>query len=36
VDASGVRYGPPNPDGPPDPDLVVDVPDAAITVAADS
>ncbi len=36
VDASGVRYGPPNPDGPPDPDLVADVPDGAATVAADA
>jgi hypothetical protein len=36
VDASGVRYGPPNPDGPPDPGLLADVPDAATAVAADA
>jgi hypothetical protein len=33
VDESGVRYGPPNPDGPPDPDLA---PEAATSVAGDA
>jgi len=36
VDASGARYGPPNPDGPPDPEVATDAADAAVAVAADA
>jgi len=36
VDASGVRYGPPNQDGPPDPDVAADVADTAAGVLADA